>query len=485
MQGPRLLVALAVAGALFSPVLAHRPLPSSPSSPFVPGIREVVYELGEVEIIRFAGDRVTKSVRWGRYVRWGGAIVIGATALLTALDWFYRELKRESGTSLDTWMRWDAERHWPWPQGDPPYDLEFVCWSPGGSTDPAGYDVYLARPTLNTDPDARAVYLYDGAELRLYYDVAQAGVARSVATGLCAGDRPSLADWIRDYPDAAEALRDILAEYVTAHPPSSFSEPWPGIRLDPPPTGNQWYDNPFFNPYEDSDGDGWPDWYEWDVGADPADPSSQPDPAADLDGDGYDNQAEREAGTDPTDPDSRPGSPGVDTDGDGLVDGSDPCPRDPNNFCGGNAQQQEEQQEQEQQQEQQEEQQQEEELPDPSLPRLTPVSLPRFDQPLLPEITSRFERVRINFEQDLQTLWDTLQDRFPVGMARWIPVPPSVSGGSCEMRVQLEIPDLPPAQVDVCNNPVMQWAASTGRLVVLASLMVGFLFAIARRASYA
>ena len=281
-------------------------------------------------------------------------------------------------------------------------------------------------------------------------------------------ERPPLPDWIQDHPDAADGVKQALGDYVTSNDPSSFSEPWPGIQLDPPPTGNQWWDNPSFNPYEDTDGDGWPDWFEWDVGADPSSPGSQPYPGGDPDGDGYDNAAERDAGTDPTDPNSRPGvDQDQDTDGDGLKDSADPCPNDPNNQC------------------QPEEEENPDEIPDPSEPSLTPVDLPQLDQPELPEIASRFDQVRTNFEQNLQTLWDTLQDRFPVGMARWIPAPPSVSGGSCDMSFQLEIPDLPPANIDICNNPVMQWAASTGRRIVLASLMVGFLFAIARRASHA
>ena len=473
MRVPRLLVALAVAGALLSPALAHRP-----PAPYFPDhvifsrtVDAAIRRLETLQVKEAAETGVTiavsRSQSLARYVRWGGAIVIGATAVLTALDWFYNEAKKTTGTSLDDWWNWEEDPHFPAPQGDPPYDLEFVCWGGASSSNAAGYDYYLGRPTSTTAQSYRAVYSWDGGSLTKIASRRPIEDARAYAESLCQG-RPPLPDWIQDHPDATDGVKQALGDYVTSNDPSSFSDPWPGIQLDPPPTGNQWWDNPFFNPYEDTDGDGWPDWFEWDVGADPSNPGSQPYPGGDPDGDGYDNAAERDAGTDPTDPNSRPGvDQDQDTDGDGLKDSADPCPNDPNNQC------------------QPEEEENPDEIPDPSEPSLTPVDLPQLDQPELPEIASRFDQVRTNFEQNLQTLWDTLQDRFPVGMARWIPAPPSVSGGSCDMSFQLEIPDLPPANIDICNNPVMQWAASTGRRIVLASLMVGFLFAIARRASHA
>ncbi|WP_293178310.1 hypothetical protein, partial [Oceanithermus sp.] len=239
-----------------------------------------------------------------------------------------------------------------------------------------------------------------------------------------------------------------------------------GLDLDPAPNGNQWFDNPFFDPLLDTDNDGWPDWFEFDLYSDPSNPASQPPSTADPDNDGFDNATERDAGTDPTDPNSRPDvDVDQDSDGDGIKDSADPCPSDPTNTC------------------QPEEDPQEDDIPDPSEPSLTPVELPQFDQPALPDISSRFDQIEANFQDRLGTLWSTLQDRFPVGMSRWIPAPPSVSGGSCDMSITLQIPDLPSAQVDICDNPVMQWAATTGRQLVLVSLMVGFLFAVARRAS--
>ncbi len=67
----------------------------------------------------------------------------------------------------------------------------------------------------------------------------------------------------------------------------------------------------------DDDGDGLPDDYEEEHGLDPTDPS---DADADDDGDGLTNKEEYEAGTDPNDPD---------TDGDGILDGDDADPLDP------------------------------------------------------------------------------------------------------------------------------------------------------------
>ncbi len=478
MRVPRLLVALAVAGALLSPALAHRPMPVPPSSPFVPGIREVVQDLAGPEIIQLTSDRLTKSVRWGRYVRYGGALVIGASLVLTALDWFYNEAQKSTGTSLDDWFRFS-------PAWDYCYYVTggyMDCVAGGISKRVAHlkwelkyYDVCNSTYVYYTRRDGDTVYFPGFAVVNGNWGDSQieAWFAQNAYGPGCGVDRAPLPDWIQSHPDAADGVKQVVTDYIgdqdaQGNIPQTFAEPLPGLTLDPAPTGNQWYDNPFFNPYEDTDGDGWPDWFEWDTGSDPSNAGSQPLPNGDPDGDGYDNAAERDAGTDPTDPSSRPGvDQDQDTDGDGLKDSADPCPNDPNNMC------------------QPEEEENPDEIPDPTEPTLTPVDLPQLEPPELPDPTGRFDQIRTNFEQNLQNLWDTLQDRFPVGMARWIPAPPSVSGGSCDMQFQLEIPDLPPANIDICNNPVMQWAASTGRRIVLASLMVGFLFAIARRASHA
>ena len=488
MQVPRLLVALAVAGALLSPALAHRPPAPHfpPTKPFVNAAKSAVEGMTLEEIIQWSDAQFAKRIRWGRYVRYGGVLVVGSALVLSSLNWFYEELQRETNTSLDNWWDLDSAFTHCNKQGGNIY-----CYSDANRyrvavTDDttAAYTDTCADPYRTvvctrgssglTCPGGLLVPSYPSNSRK--FNWGDAGVLewfRTHASGPNCLSRPPLADWLQSHPDAAAGVKQAVTDYIDAQNsegniPQTFGEPLPGLTLDPAPTGNQWYDNPFFNPYEDTDGDGWPDWFEWDTGSDPSNAGSQPLPNGDPDGDGYDNASERDAGTDPTDPSSRPDvEQDQDTDGDGLKDSADPCPNDPNNMC-------------------EPEEEDPEEIPDPTEPTLTPVELPQLDQPQLPDFSDRFDQVRTNFEENLQTLWDTLQDRFPVGMARWIPAPPSVSGGACEMSFTLQIPDLPTsAQVDLCDSPPMQWAATTGRRLVLASLVVGFLFAVARRASNA
>ncbi len=481
MRVPRLLVALAVAGALLSPAFAHRPpAPNFPrSAGFLQAAEDAIQGFTLDEVIAWSDAQFAKRVAWGSFVRYAGTAVFAASLIYTGLEWFYDQAKKSTGTSLDSW--WNYQPQW----DTCLYDGYVRCSNASGtvvvaapsSSSPAVYYDYCNSVWVNGN-----IVGYDPLVVTFPGGLTVAGERwgdqsvlewfRTHASGPdCGVSKPPLPDWIQAHPDAADGVKQAITDYLgdqdgQGNIPQSFSEPLPGITLDPAPTGNQWWDDPFFNPMEDSDGDGWPDWFEWDTGSNPSNAGSQPLPGGDPDGDGYDNGAERDAGTDPTDPSSRPDvGQDNDTDGDGLKDSADPCPNDPNNQC-----QPEEKPDQ---------------VPDPNMPSLTPVDVPRFDAPALPDLAGRLDPLRQNFQQRLNDLWQVLQDRFPVGMARWVPTPPSVGGGSCDMHVSLQIPDLPSVQVDICNNPVMQWAASTGRRIVLASLMVGFLFAVARRASHA
>ena len=280
--------------------------------------------------------------------------------------------------------------------------------------------------------------------------------------------RPSLTDWLRQHPDAADGVKQAFREYITENDPSSFSEPWPGVQLDPAPTGNQWHDNPFFNPLEDTDQDGWPDWFEWDTGSDPANPARQPLPTADPDGDGYDNASERDAMTDPTDPSSRPDVDTADSDEDGMPDSSDPCPNDPNNQC--------------------QPEENPEDIPDPSMPTLRTPDMPALERGPLPEVAQRIEAFKQHVQEQLDSLWDTVKDRFPFGMARWVPAPPSGVGSDCPPLINLSFTvggqELT-GQVDICNTPPYQWMQSTGRTLLIPVVLIGFAFAVLRRSSNA
>ncbi|WP_162798678.1 hypothetical protein [Thermus caldifontis] len=160
-------------------------------------------------------------------------------------------------------------------------------------------------------------------------------------------DKPDLDQWLQQQPSAAEGIKNVVTSYLDAHEPSSMAQPWPGVQLDPVPNPNQWTDNPFTRRDIDTDGDGFPDWVEWEEanrrGVPWPDvinnPNEYPDPYADPDGDGYTTLEEVQVGTNPYDPNSHPSrrpAPSTDTDGDGWPDadeikrGTDPS--NPNEF---------------------------------------------------------------------------------------------------------------------------------------------------------
>ncbi len=215
---------------------------------------------------------------------------------------------------------------------------------------------------------------------------------------------------------------------------------------------------------EDTDGDGWRDWFEWDTGSDPSVATSQPDPDADPDGDGYTNQDEQNK-SDPTDPDSTPEDQ-TDTDQDGLPDTSDPCPDDPNNEC--------------------QPEENPEEIPDPSIPTLRTPDMPALDHGPFPEVSQRIASFKQHVQEQLDSLWDTVKDRFPFGMARWVPAPPSGVGSDCPPLINLSFTvggqELT-GQVDICNTPPYQWMQSTGRTLLIPVVLITFAFAVLRRSS--
>ncbi len=474
-----LVLALAVAGA-FSFSLAHRaPLPASNLTLVRDTVSSTIAGYTLDEIIAWSDAQFTRTISWGRYVRYGGTLILAGSLIYAALDWFYQQALQTTGTSLDDWYfsgsaLAEVSDGFPCNQDDLGlyYGARFVYTGPnfsGGGTD---CDRDWRSPSEATEGVKRYIESVFDSHNYPYSGWRSSSSCPITDNTDCAfvlvADRPSLPDWLQSNPDATDGVKRAVTDYIDQYPewPVTFDEPLPGLSFSPVPNGNQWLDNPFFDPLLDTDNDGWPDWFEYDLYSDPSNPASQPPSTADPDNDGYDNATERDAGTDPTDPNSRP-DVGVDqdSDGDGIKDSADPCPSDPTNSC------------------QPEEDTQDEVIPDPIEPSLSPVDLPQFDQPALPDISSRFDQIEANFRDGLDSLWSSLQDRFPFGMARWIPVPPSVGGSSCDMSITLQIPDLPSAQVDICNNPVMQWAATVGRQLVLVSLMVGFLFAVARRAS--
>ncbi len=477
----RLVLALAlVAGAAF----AHRPFSPPNVSPIRQGLVDTVEGFTLDEIIAWSDAQFARAARFGRYVRWGGTIALASTAVLGALDWFYNEVKRESGTSLDEWWNMGLS-----PSGVIPAtawsqslrlsscDIFPTYWvdTPSGSSSQqyTDYGLYCSSHPTMQEMLQHAVQAKGGdGWLITYPDTVQAqktggGVISGIqAIQLTGQVRPPLPDWLQTHPDAADGVKQAFREYITENDPQSFSQPWPGVQLDPVPTGNQWWDNPFFNPLEDTDQDGWPDWMEWDLESDPANPAKQPLPTADPDGDGYDNASERDAMTDPTDPSSRPDVGSGDSDQDGMPDSSDPCPDDPNNQC--------------------QPDEKPEEIPDPSIPTLRTPDMPALDHGPFPEVSQRIASFKQHVQEQLDSLWDTVQDRFPFGMARWVPAPPSGVGSDCPPIIDLRLTfggQQVASQVDICNTPPYQWMQSTGRTLLIPVVLISSAFAVLRRSS--
>ena len=76
------------------------------SDHFRQAIRETVTGMTLDEIIQWSDRQFRRRAILGRYVRWGGAIVIGSALVYTALEYFYNQLRQQTGTPLDDWYHW-------------------------------------------------------------------------------------------------------------------------------------------------------------------------------------------------------------------------------------------------------------------------------------------------------------------------------------------------------------------------------------------
>ncbi|ALJ91443.1 hypothetical protein TO73_1604 [Thermus aquaticus Y51MC23] len=456
------------------------------------------------EVIQWSDAQFARRAAVGRYVRWGGTILIGSALIYVALDYFYNYLRRETGTPLDTWYRFAL----PVAVGScrksgSVTDWDFTILRPDGQHYPnSGYATsdYVSCDLSKLESFTRHWLGNKKSVVPEPYRSAP-WVPTSVNTycrySLCyrlAPDlqRPSLSEWIRQNPDAANGVRQAVDRYLQDHPIGSPSAPYPGVELLPVPNPNQWTDNPFTRPDIDTDGDGWPDsieWYEANRRGVPwpdviNNPQVYPDPNADPDEDGYTNHEELIAGTNPYDPASRPSprpDPGTrtDTDGDGWPDdeeirrGTDP--RDPNSKPEGEVPPREEEEEEE-----------EDAWPGgPPRVRPEPVELPQTELAKpegLPKLESepweRFiESTRERLETRFKQLRDTALTKVPFAFANLVSWRTSLGSSPCAFPFAIGPYQ---AQVDICGTPV--WQAATAFRPILAGLLfVGFGFALVRR----
>lgn len=282
-----LVLALAVAGA-FSFSLAHRtPLPTSNATLVRDTVSSTIAGFTLDEIIAWSDAQYSRTIGWGRYVRYGGTLILAGTLIYAALDWFYQQALQTTGTSLDEWY-FSGSALAEVSQG-------YVCnqdsLGPYYSSRFAYRGVNFAGGGTNCDPSFRSESeAVDGTKLRVQqvFDSHNTPYSGWRSTTSCPltdysdcvavliGDRVPLSDWLTSHPDAASGVTQAVTDYIDQYDPfpTTFDSPVPGLDLDPAPNGNQWFDNPFFDPLLDTDNDGWPDWFEFDLYSDPSNPAS-------------------------------------------------------------------------------------------------------------------------------------------------------------------------------------------------------------------
>ncbi len=463
------------------------------------------------EVIAWSNARFARQAAIGRYVRWGGTILLGSALIAASLDYFYRQLRRQTGTPLDQWVDWPEVPDPVWDGRNAPANASQIASAIAGKCTP-GLQVYPYVEVHGTPSPG-----YWGYSVRVYSTrgvVADLGTfsfgsrlswteAYSIATAAAwsrfrqwvlsrcpdaFASRPPLSEWIQRHPDSARGVRQVVTTYLDDTPIGSPRSPYPGVELQPVPNPNQWTDNPFTRPDIDTDGDGWPDSVEWKEanrrGVPWPDvinnPQVYPDPYADYDGDGWSNLEEVRLGYDPFDPNSHPKTrrPWVDSDGDGYPDwqeieaGTDPL--DPNSYPDAPPA----------------------ERPDdadwpggPPPVRPDPVDLPdvqvpeKKDLPRLQDWDNVAESWKRNVQdrvaQRFRELQNVLREKFPFGiliMAQGRSV--STTAAQCGVTVDIAGQS---AVVNLCDTPVFRFMEAF-RPILLGLLLLGFTYAVIRRA---
>ncbi len=462
------------------------------------------------EVIAWSNARFARQAAIGRYVRWGGTIVLGSALIAAGLDYFYRQLQRQTGTSLDRWVNWPGVPEPIWTGAGSPSNVTQIVEALQAKCGP-NFRFYPFVEIHGVHPR------YRGYSMSVYhtqgYKAADLGrvsfpseVSRNEAYARATADvwprfkqwviercpdafsgPPPLSEWIQRNPDAANGVRQVVTTYIDSTPIGSPRSPYPGVELQPVPNPNQWTDNPFTRPDIDTDGDGWPDSIEWKEanrrGVPWPDvinnPQVYPDPYADYDGDGWSNLEEVRLGYDPFDPNSHPKTrrPWVDSDRDGYPDwqeieaGTDPL--DPNSRPDAPPA----------------ERPDEAEWPGgPSPARPDPVDLPEVqvpekkDLPRLQDWDNVAESWKRNVQdrvaQRFRELQGVLREKFPFGiliMAQSRSV--STTGAQCGVTVDIAGQS---AMVNLCDTPVFRFMEAF-RPVLLGLLLLGFTYAVIRR----
>ena len=194
-------------------------------------------------------------------MRWGGTILLGSALIAAALDYFYRQLDRQTGTSLDQWVHWPEVPDPVWTGGSAPSNaaqiaeaIEAKC-GPGLRVYPSieihgvhpnytGFSMYVRHTRWGKVADLGRVSFSSPVSYSQAYAAATSAVwprfkewVMSRCPEAFAG-RPPLGQWIQQHPDAAQGVRQVVTTYVDATPVGSPRSPYPGVELQPVPNPN-------------------------------------------------------------------------------------------------------------------------------------------------------------------------------------------------------------------------------------------------------
>jgi hypothetical protein len=285
-------------------------------------------------------------------------------------------------------------------------------------------------------------------------------------------------------------IEDTLPGYQLS--PNTFVTPWatnPYVTMDTTnsPSWHTWTEDCYAVTAVDSDGNGWPDWFECRLATNPYDPASRPNLNGDPDNDGWTNEQERVAVTDFFDLNDElvTGTPGAVPDAPATHEDAaiiESAIRDLQAAL--------------------------EDVSTATLQREQIVimrtqldelrnirdALEGEEQPDLeatPVVLA--EWVPFELTQDVWTsasvsvavqadeLWTVMQIKFPFGMVFWVLIGMTVSGGGCP-TIPIDI-GVAQTSYNICDNPLDEFMRTVMRPLMAVMMFVAFGFAAVRRVS--